>query len=75
MKEIFEGLKNYREGTIIPQNRIDEVSDCPNRVDAPISALRLKDDNPIISGKICSKCYCPLATKLRVKNCDCSKWK
>lgn len=72
MKEIFKGLSNYRKGTKIPQDWIDDVSKCPHRIKAPISALNLKDENPIISGMICSKCWCPLPTKLRVKNCDCN---
>lgn len=69
MKEIFEGWSNYLKKTEIPKEWIDEVKDCPHNVKAPIKALRLKDDNPIISGRICDKCWCPLPTKLRVKKC------
>lgn len=67
--ELIEGWINYIKKTEIPKDYIDAVEKCPHRIKAPISALSLKDDNPIISGMICEKCWCPLPTKLRVKNC------
>ena len=71
MKDIFEGLKNYGNDTDIPKERLEQVRNCPNRVKAKIKALSVSDRYEETDGYICKKCYCPLATKLRVKNCDC----
>lgn len=75
MKNIIKGWKKYEADTDIPQHRIDAVRDCPNRKEAKIKALRLKDRYPETSSMICSNCFCPLPTKLRVENCNCNEYK
>lgn len=71
MKKLAQGWVNYLKSTDIPQERLDDVRTCPNRVKASIFELRLKDKYQETDGFICSECFCPLPTKLRAEKCKC----
>ena len=72
-KAMIEGLKNYKNDTDIPEERLKALRECKHNIDAPIKALRIKDRYEETDGKICGKCWCaqPLKARQNIEKCEC----
>lgn len=79
LQSILEGWKNYffvnQEVEIMAKFRAVECAKCPFSESKWYAEL-INDEMTDIEGMVCTKCDCPLSTKLRSKEETCpeSKW-
>lgn len=75
----IEGVGNFKSGKYdqIAQERSLICAGCEHFEDEPISTIKVEDKAiPVLSGKMCGKCFCALPYKLRqdVSKCPLKKW-